>query len=48
MVNASVMNELNKYNRPAQLDQQQKNSTQFVDSSTNPTGESGVVIFKQI
>ena len=28
---------------PAQLDQQQKHSTSFVDSFTNPTGESGEV-----
>ena len=31
---------------PAQLDQQQKHLTPFVDSFTNPTGESGEVIYK--
>ena len=31
---------------PVQLDQQQKHLTPFVDSFTNPTGESGEVIYK--
>ena len=31
---------------PAKLDQQQKHSTTFVDSFTNPTGESGEVIYE--
>ena len=31
---------------PMQLDQQQKHSTPFVDSFTNPTDENGEVICK--
>ena len=37
---------LSKYHTPAQLDQPQKNSTRFVNFFTNPTDESGDVIYK--
>ena len=37
---------LSKYYTSAQFDQQQKHSTPFVNSFSNPTGESGEVIYK--
>ena len=43
--NRRIRRLLSKYT-PAQLDQQQKLSTLFVDSFSNPLGESGEVIHK--
>ena len=37
---------LSKYYTSAQLDQQQKHSAPFVNSFSNPTGESGGVMYK--
>ena len=44
----SDMQTLSKYYTSAELDQQQKHSSLFVNSFSNPTGESGEVIYKQI